>query len=290
MQRTAALRAWRALPSGVRREAVALARQGVAHPDPSVVRTALAAVRAVHRGYEVVGLVMTGALTAGGVALYALRPPDQARLIAVLLLFACFLTVGIASFVLPAWWGLGIRTTPRLEGASIRGLVARRPLGPPTSLTVPARRQPSPIALGIVSAFGANLLLAGLLMPEPWWLQLVSTGCVTAGAAGGALLGPLNQPRWSRGLPRRGRPVLILDDRGIAVPHLGVALPWAQVAVVELQIEQWVLGVVVTPVASAYRTATIGVPTAWMSVPPEDVLTVARDYLIAARAAAPAES
>jgi hypothetical protein len=135
-------------------------------------------------------------------------------------------------------------------------------------------------------------LLTGLWLPEPWWLQIVGTVCLTAAAACGVLLGRLRQPRWWRGMPRHGRPVLILDDGGITVPHLGVALPWAQVAAVDLQVQQMMLGLVVFPTATwptAHRTATIGVPTAWMSIPTENVLAAARDHLVAARAAAPVE-
>jgi hypothetical protein len=79
--------------------------------------------------------------------------------------------------------------------------------------------------------------------------------------------------------PSPGRPLVVFDGSGIALPHLGVHLPWA-VAVVDVQ--------VVYRQGLCLRIAGIdaGVPIRWLSEPPERILAVARDHVVAAHAAA----
>jgi len=139
MQGTVALRAWRALPSAVRREAVTLARQGVPHPDPSVVRAALAAARAAQTWYFVVFAGLAVAVTAGALvfrAAFWTRTP--AGFTAYVVLLGWILVAVLVAVSLLGAWGIWPSASVHLGAAGVRELVARRPVAAAAPLTVPA--------------------------------------------------------------------------------------------------------------------------------------------------------
>jgi hypothetical protein len=266
---------------------VTLARQGVPHPDPSVAGTALAAVRAVQRWYEVVAWCCFAGLVLSLLAyLGSLHEPDNYATLVMLGLVLAW--SGLATMLMNRW-GISPAASPWLEGVSARDVVARTSPARPTPLTVTTR--PRARRLWIAAA-GAAVLYTIVFRgfhngdpdPDPWREELLSAICPMA-TFGFALIGRrLQLPPWARRRPRGGRPLLVLDGAGIALPHLGVTLPWTQVASVDLQvIRQPGLFVHIAD-------ADLGVPVTWLSEPPERVLSVARDHLAAARAATPAES
>lgn len=292
MQGTVALRAWRALPSAVRREAVTLARQGRPHLDPSVVRTALAAARAVQRWYEVAAQVDVAAAAALLVVWrFASGPPWSVESLVSLGVLAIALVLSV--IVIFGRWGIWPLTSVRLEAVGVRHAVAHRPVAPPVPLTVAVAARPRRWRPLLV--LGALLLVVVVTLqtkdPAPWWLQVTKVGCMAA-AVGCALLlrwAVRALPPWARRRPRAGSPVLVLDDAGITLPHLGFAIPWPQVADVVVVADDQA-GLALLAWTNPAPPTIVGIPAAWLSLLVEDVLAAARDHVVAARAAASTEN
>jgi hypothetical protein len=269
---------------------VTLARQGRPHPDPSVILTALAAARAVQRWYEVVLVGALAVLAADVLVFRAFWTLSPAGFDAYLVMLGVMALACVTAVALLGRWGIWPPTAVRIEAAGIRYEVARRPLTPLAPITVatsPRRWRPI-LVCGALSLIGIVALETAT--PAPWWAQVARVVCMLLALACGALLGrrTLNAPPpWARRRPRAGSPVLTLDDNGIALPHLGVAMPWPQVAdVVVLAVDRAGLALLVW--SNAAPPTTVGVPAAWLSLPVEDVVAAARDHVAAARAAASA--
>jgi hypothetical protein len=279
-----ALRAWRALPSAVRREAAILARQGVAHPDPSVARAALAAARAVRPWNEAVLWVCFAGLGLSLVTLLSVRHgPDYYGLLGVLVLIAAW--AGLAS-VLIGLWGIGFAASACLEAVGARDVVARTPPAAPAPLTVAARRHPRRYWIawpGMAVIYAAGIEVMHAWVSGPGWEDLPMLACMPVVMSGFLLIGLRSQtPPWARRRPPAGQPALVLDAAGIALPHLNVALPWELLPVVELR--------ALPRTGLCLYVADVAVPMRWLTEPPERILAAARDYRSAARAAAPTGS
>jgi hypothetical protein len=267
---------------------VTQARQGLPHPDPSVVRVAAAAAHAVGPWYEVAFTVCLAAATALAVGWRFASGPLESTgsLVSIGVLLASL--VG-SLFVIFGRWGIWPPTAARLEAVGVRQAMAHRPVAPPVSLTIPT----SPRRWRLYLVLGALLLVFVVAVytkvPAPWWARALQLAGTAIGVVCGLLLNRALHapPPWARRRPRAGSPVLTLDDTGVALPHLGVAMPWPQVAgVVAVAVDR--AGVSLIVWNNAVPPTTVGVPAEWLSLPVEDVVAAARDHVAAARATAAA--
>lgn len=238
---------WRALPRRVRRDVFRFARYGRPHPDPAVARAAVAWARPWRRRGSVVA-----PLWFLPVMLVAVSPidalPDRYQNSAHSVRFVAMLVFGLGGLLASIGLAVQAARAPRVEVLNMRALLTLE-RGEPTPVTI-HRGGRFIVFDALAVAFAAVSILAvvgfaqgypGPAVPDPppgvppdaerlVVLEVLLAACCALVGGVPLLLLVVLLAWWPRGTG----PLILLDREGVTIPHLRLAVPWSEVAHVDV--------------------------------------------------------